>query len=145
VTALTPILPASPEDQYDALSEQLAPQLRNVLEVAGPGHRLRVTTLPEPVMERLAVVLNDQRWLVRVLNEEPSKPYEATAATIIRLRDHAETPVLVFFPPGPRTASEDSLDIATFTELSLATMAQSLSDVLADRLQEPLRGEVRGY
>ncbi|WP_280153255.1 hypothetical protein [Piscinibacter sp. XHJ-5] len=94
-------------------------------------------------MERLAVALVDHRWIVRVLNEQPSKAHEATAATIIRLRDHAEAPVLVFFPPGPRTASEDSLDIATFTELSLASMAQSLSDVLLGRLDEPLRGEVR--
>lgn len=140
---LRAILPASPDDQHDALSEHLAPRLREVLEAAGPGHRLRVTTLPEPVMERLAVALADPRWLVRVLNEQPTASYEATAATIIRLRDHADAPVLVFFPPGPRTASEDSLDIATFTELSLVTMAQSLADVLADRLTEPLRGEVR--
>src|SRR5262249_5698239 len=41
------------------------------------------------------------------------------------------------------TASEDSLDIATFTELSLATMAQSLSEVLLERLAEPLETEVR--
>jgi len=137
------IVPASPSDQYDALSEHLAPKLREVLSAAGPGHRLRVTTLPEPVMERLAVALADPRWLVRVLDEHPSKPYEATAATIIRLRDHCESAVLVFFPPGPRTASEDSLDIATFTELSLASMAQSLSEVLLERLDEPLRGDVR--
>lgn len=143
MTALTTIVPVVPGDQHDALSEQLAPRFREVLENAGPGHRLRVTTLPEPVMERLAHALDDPRWLVRVLNEQPSKRFEATAATIIRLRDHAEAPVLVFFPPGPRTASEDSLDIATFTELSLASVAQSLSDVLVDRLAEPLRPEVR--
>lgn len=143
MTALLPIVPASPDDQYEALSKQLAPVLHEVLEAAGPGHRLRLTTLPEPVMERLALALDDRRWLVRVLSEHPSKPYHATAATIIRLRDHAETPVLVFFPPGPRTASEDSLDIATFTELSLASMAQNLSDVLLEQLVEPLRGEVR--
>jgi hypothetical protein len=143
VSELNVIRPAASSDQFDALSEQLAPRLRDVLKDAGPGHRLRVTTLPEPVMERLASALADPRWLIRVLNEQPAKAFEATAATIIRLRDHAELPVLVFFPPGPRTASEDSLDIATFTELSLAGMAQSLSDVLIDRLQEPLRSEVR--
>jgi DNA phosphorothioation-dependent restriction protein DptH len=137
------IIPASENDQYKALAEQLTPKLREVLETAGPGHRLRVTTLPEAVMERLALALDDSRWLVRILNEAASKEYEATAATIIRLRDHAEAPVLVFFPPGPRTASEDSLDIATFTELSLASMAQSLADILLERLDEPLRGEVR--
>lgn len=137
------VTPASADDQYDALSEQLAPKLREVLEAAGPGHRLRVTTLPEPVMERLAVALDNPRWLVRIVSEQPSKPHQATAATIIRLRDHAEAPVLVFFPPGPRTASEDSLDIATFTELSLASMAQSLSDVLLERLDESLRADVR--
>lgn len=143
MTDVTPIIPASPDDQYDVLSEQLAPRLREVLQSAGPGHRLRVTTLPQVVMEQLALALDDPRWLVRVLHEHPTKPFEATAATIIRLRDHADAPVLVFFPPGPRTASEDSLDIATFTELSLASMAQSLSEVLLARVTEPLRGEVR--
>jgi hypothetical protein len=72
-------------------------------------------------MARLAAALSDPRWTVCVLNEAPTAPFEASAATIIRLRDHSLVPVLVFFPPGPRTASEDSLDIATFTELSLAT------------------------
>ena len=140
---LTPIVPASPEDQYDALAEQLAPRLREALESAGPGHRLRVTTLPEAVMARLAAALSDPRWIVCVLNEAPTAPFEATAATIIRLRDHSLVPVLVFFPPGPRTASEDSLDIATFTELSLATMAQDLSEALMERLAGPLRTDVR--
>ena len=144
MTDISNIVPASADDQYDALAEQLAPKLREVLEGAGPGHRLRVTTLPEPVMKRLGVVLKDDRWIVRVLNEKPSEPHEATAATIIRLRDHAEAPLLVFFPPGPRTASEDSLDVATFNELSLASMAQNLADALAGRLAEPLRTEVRG-
>lgn len=137
------LLPVTEDDQFMALAEQLAPKLRESLEAAGPGHRLRVTTLPEPVMERLAVALEDPRWLVRILNEEPVKPYEATAATIIRLRDHADVPVLVFFPPGPRTASEDSLDIATFTELSLTSVAQNLAEVLLERIDDPLRGEIR--
>lgn len=140
---LTPLIPAASSDQYDILAEQLAPRLLNILQAAGPGHRLRVTTLPQVVMEKLAAVLDDSRWIVRVLNEQPRTAFEASAATIIRLRDHAQAPVLVFFPPGPRTASEDSLDIATFTELSLSNMAQSLSEVLIGRVAEPLRGEVR--
>lgn len=143
MTNLRVIIPASPDDHFDALSDELAPKLRKVLEAAGPGHRLRVTTLPEPVMARLAVVLDDSRWIVRVLNERPHKPYEATAASIIRLRDHADAPLLVFFPPGPRTASEDSLDIATFTELSLESMAQTLSDALIERLENSFRSDVR--
>lgn len=143
MTTFRTILAATADDQHAALAEQLAPRLCSVLETAGPGHRLRVTTLPESVMERLALALDSPRWIVRVLSEQPTKSYEATAATLIRLRDHAESPVLVFFPPGPRTASEDSLDIATFTELSLSSMALSLCDVLIDRLADPLRVEVR--
>src|SRR5580700_320257 len=98
MTDLLPIVPATSDDHYRALAEQLAPRLQAVLESAGPGHRLRVTTLPEAVMDRLASTLDDPRWLVRVLNERPSRPFEATAATIIRLRDHVSAPVLVFFP-----------------------------------------------
>lgn len=140
----TVILPAQQEDQHVALAEHLTPHFRRVMEQAGEGHRLRVTTLPLAVMERLAASLQDSRWQVRVLSEEPAKQHEATAATIIRLRDHEPVPLLVLFPPGPRTAAEDSLDIATFTELSLAAAARELADALLERLGEPLlRRDVR--
>ncbi len=143
MSELNAIIPASANDHHDALADLLAPRLREVLGEAGPGHRLRVTTLPEAVMARLGQALSDERWVVRVLNEHPTQAFEASAATIIRLRDHAEAPLLVFFPPGPRTASEDSLDIATFTELSLSSIAQNLADALLDRIPEPLRAAVR--
>jgi hypothetical protein len=137
------ILPVEEEDQHAALAEHLAPHFRREMERAGPGHRLRVTTLPLAVMERLAMSLQDSRWEVRVLSDGPKGPHEATAATIIRLRDHEPAPLLALFPPGPRTAAEDSLDIATFTELSLAAAARELADALIERLEEPLRRDVR--
>src|SRR5262249_48542157 len=50
-----------------------------------------------------------------------------------------ERPLLVFIPPGLRTAAEDSLDIATFRELSLSSSVTSdLVVSLANRLPEPV-------
>ena len=69
--------------------------------------------------------------------------WKATATKLIELRNVLEKPLLVFIPPGLRTAAEDSLDIATFTELPLASLAQDLVSVLLERLSEPLGTDIR--
>src|SRR5262249_36972769 len=65
------------------------------------------------------------------------------ATKLIEFRNVLSEPLLVFVPPGLRTAAEDSLDIATFTELSLTRLAVDLAGVLLDRLPEEFRGQVR--
>src|SRR5580700_8061916 len=69
---------------------------------------------------------------------------KTTATKLIELRNVLEKPLLVFIPPGLRTAAEDSLDIATFTELSLAALAQDLVEGLLLKLSEALRTQVVG-
>src|ERR1019366_6193253 len=66
-----------------------------------------------------------------------------TATQVIELRNTLVEPLVVFIPQGLRNAAEDSLDIATFTELSLASVADQLVEVLLLELDKPLQDAVR--
>src|SRR5262245_42162667 len=119
---------AEKEDLYALVAERMQPRLLRALAAAGAGQRLRVTTLPQPVMDVVCQALQgDSRWTARILAADPGgAEWRATATKLIELRNVLAGPLLVFIPPGLRTAAEDSLDIATFTELPLATLAQEL-------------------
>lgn len=145
MSTLSTLAPAEQTDLYGLLVEQMRPRLLRALDGAGPGQRLRVTTLPEHVMDGICESLQgDDRWVSRVLAAGPSAvPWKASATKLIELRNVLESPLLVFVPPGLRTAAEDSLDIATFTELSLSALAQDLVEVLLGRLDEALRVNVQ--
>src|ERR1700729_1439497 len=111
VMSLTVIQPAGEAELYSLLVEQMQPRLLRALQAAGHGQRLRVTTLPESVMKGLCERLQgDARWIARVLApSNDGAPWQATATKVIELRNMLEEPLLVFIPPGLRTAAEDSL------------------------------------
>lgn len=140
------VVPASQSDLNGLLVERMRPRLLQALVSAGPGQRLRVTTLPEAVMEAVCQGLQDDpRWVARLLTGTPgASSWRASATKLIELRNVLDKPLLVFIPPGLRTAAEDSLDIATFTELSLLTLAQDLVGTLLGRLAEPLLAGILG-
>lgn len=131
----------TPEHLYTVLGEQTLPTIRSALERAGPGQRLRVTTLPEPVMDHLCAALHEnQQWAVRKLvTGAPRRPWEATATKVIELRNALVQPLLVLVPPELRTAAEDSLDIATFTDLAFSELNRSVVAHLLGRVSEDLR------
>lgn len=141
MTTTLQIQPAGQEDLYSYLTTHMRPRLQEALQEAGEGQRLRVTTLPEAVMDGVCESFQgDPRWVARVLSAGPSDvPWKATATKLIELRNSLKQPLLVFIPPGLRTAAEDSLDIATFTELSLSTLAPRLVSKLLEQIPEPLR------
>ena len=133
--------PCTPEHLYEFLKEQLVPPIRASLEVAEAAQRIRVTTLPGPVMEGVCDALQgDERWVARVLVAAlPDRPWKATATKLIELRNTLSKPLIAFIPPGLRTAAEDSLDIATFRELSLSTsVTQDLINSLVARIPSRL-------
>ena len=126
---------------YGFLREEILPIVRGALEVAEAAQRIRVTTLPGPVMDELCEALQgEDRWVARVLVAgSASRPWEATATKIIELRNVLEKPLVVFIPPGLRTAAEDSLDIATFRELSLSSsVTGTLITSLLGKMPGPL-------
>ncbi|MEO8979435.1 MAG: hypothetical protein ABI548_07670 [Polyangiaceae bacterium] len=150
MTSLAELTPVGQVELYELLIEQMRPRLLHALEEAGNGQRLRVTSLPGSVMTGLCEGLQgDKRWVARVLSGAPDgKPWEASATKLIELRNVLVEPLLVFIPPGLRIAAEDSLDIATFNELSLSALSEDLVDVLLGRIDAELRVrivDVLGY
>jgi hypothetical protein len=140
-----PLQPCSDADLHEFLAEGAVGPVLTALRGAGPMQRLRVTALPDAVMEKLCASLQDDPcWCARVLTgRSPDQPWKATATKLIELRNNLEKPLIVFIPPGLRTAAEDSLDIATFTELSLSALARDLVTLLFGRLPADLQPKVK--
>ena len=137
------IAPVAPQDLNVVFSEVAQPPIEAELRLAGPQSRLRVCTLPALVMADLCGRLqSNTSCVVRMLAEKPTAPWEATATKLIELRNSVPGPLLVFVPPGARTAAEDSLDIATFTELTLPVFGAEAVEHLLKKLAEPLRASV---
>jgi hypothetical protein len=83
---------------YGFLRDAILPIVRSSLEGAEAGQRIRVTTLPGPVMRELCEALQgEDRWVARILvANSVLQPWEATATKLIELRNVLEKPLLVF-------------------------------------------------
>jgi hypothetical protein len=136
-----PFSPTTEADLYDYLAVRALGLVTQALDASGPMQRVRVTTLPDEVMERICAALQgNPRWVARMLTGgPPDRPWKATATKLIELRNTLEQPLLVFVPSGLRSAAEDSLDVATFTELSLAGLSRDLVESLLAELPEVLQ------
>lgn len=124
------------------LQQELATAVRQTvlarLENAQKGHCLRVSNLAEPLMRDLCRELShDPRYYVVLLLgpwQPATQPWEVSATRLIELRNAAERPLLVFAPPGIKTAAEDSFDISTFVEMDLSEIPQQTAHTLYERL-----------
>ncbi|MGY3424504.1 hypothetical protein ACVWZW_004979 [Bradyrhizobium sp. F1.13.4] len=136
---------ATEDDLHEFVAKQIFPMMVSALEKAGTGQRLRVTSLPPSVMRHICQKLQrDNRWSAKVLTDEiSSEDWQATPTKIIELRNTLEQPLLVFIPQGLRNAAEDSLDIATFTELSMTSVANDLVESLLKEVEKPLHDAMR--
>lgn len=136
---------ATEDDLHEFVAKQIFPMMVSALEKAGTGQRLRVTSLPPSVMRHICQKLQgDTRWSAKVLTDEiSSEDWQATPTKIIELRNTLEQPLLVFIPQGLRNAAEDSLDIATFTELSMTSVANDLVESLLKEVEKPLHDAMR--
>ncbi|MGK4008380.1 hypothetical protein WMF31_37560 [Sorangium sp. So ce1036] len=143
--SLTVLQRVTQDDLYEFIAEQCLPHLRDELSARGKARRLRVSDLPLPVMERLAQQLDgegekNKRWMARVLTAKPTPElWRATATKLIELRNVLTEPLIVFLPTGLRTAAEDSLDVATFTEIPIAPRTADFATELLKRLPSNLR------
>ena len=65
----------TPEALWTLYAAEAERPIRAALAAAGPGHCLRVTSLPESVMATLATALHGEGHLVRVLvSQRPTRP-----------------------------------------------------------------------
>lgn len=132
------------EDVNKAVAAEALLLVRAALESVTAEARLRVTTLPRPVMTEISERLQgDTRWVARMLcSGAPTAPWEATATKLIELRNTLPEPLLVCIPPGLRTAAEDSLDIATFAELALPDLVARVGATLLGKFETTLRARI---
>lgn len=140
---MTTLVASESSDLHLVFADVAFEPLRRELARAGAQQRMRVTGLPAPVLRHLGERLQAERQgVVRMLADVPSASWEATPTKIIELRNTLSEALLVLVPPGIRTAAEDSLDIATFTELTLPAFSGAAAETLLAKIPQPLRGKV---
>jgi hypothetical protein len=143
--ASRPLVRADQNDLNTLFGRLLLPSVQAQLAAAGLSQRLRVTSLPREIADVVCAALQgDRRWVARVVvDRSPAAEWEATATKLIEYRNLLTEPLLVFIPPGLRVAAEDSLDLATFLELSLTDLEQAARDDLFGSLPPALQDRVR--
>jgi len=133
-----------PERVHDMLAEVVRETILHRLTGAEPGHCLRISTLPEKTMRDLCADLNANHPGADVVlllgpRQEPGESWEVSATRLVELRNLELRPLLVFVPPGLKTAAEDSFDVSTFVEIDLRDTPLRIRRRLQDRLPEELR------
>jgi len=143
--ASRPLLRADQADLNTLFGRLLLPSVRAQLTAAGPSQRLRVTSLPCEIADVVCEALQgDTRWVARIVVDcPPVAEWEATATKLIEYRNLLAEPLLVFIPPGLRLAAEDSLDLATFSELSLTDLEQAAREDLFNSLPQAIQERVK--
>ena len=143
--ASRPLLRADQADLNALFGRLLLPSVRAQLAAAGTSQRLRVTSLPREIADVVCGALQgDPRWVARIVVDcPPVAEWEATATKLIEYRNQLTEPLLVFIPPGLRVAAEDSLDLATFSELSLTDLEQAAREDLFNSLPPAIQERVK--
>lgn len=132
-------------DQFRAVLAGAAQQaIARCLADARPGHCLRVSNLPGSVMQELCADFNANHPgadVVLLLGpwQKAQTPWQVSATRLIELRNAETRPLLVFVPPGIRTAAEDSFDVSTFQEIELEDIPRLLRQELRAQLSEGLQ------
>ncbi len=127
------------ERVHEELSAVVHEVISARLHESRPGHCLRVSSLQESVMRELCARLRDEfanTEVVLLLGpwQPASAPYDVTATRLVELRNEGTRPLLVFVPPGIKTAAEDSFGVSTFAEIDLRAAPRRLRTLLRNRL-----------
>jgi hypothetical protein len=117
-------------DLYERLGDSIAPRLAATVRNRAPGHCMRVDDLPEHVARRLANFLRNETDAEAYVLLEEERDGVAISATKLVERRNSGAKVLVFIPPGTRTAAEDSFGASTFEGIALAGSIRQLREEL---------------
>lgn len=141
---------------YDRLSKAiialLSPKVIAILKDRGPGHCMRVTDLGSEVMESLCYelrkLLPDSSIYILGSHDQADAPHVITSTKLVELRNpladgKLRPPLLVFIPTSLKTSAEDSFGIATFEELSFASIYDDLKKHLLEQIPSTLVGHIR--
>lgn len=129
---------------HQQISQIVANDIENWLNNSLPGHCLRISTLPENIMQQLCASFNKNGSNADVVlligpGQTGENTWQVTSSRLIELRNAQEKPLLVFIPPGIKTAAEDSFDISTFVEMNLGDVPSRLRQQLRVKLPEEIR------
>lgn len=125
----------------DLLADTVHQVIAEELQKSKPGHCLRVSAVPEAVMQRLCAEFNANGVDANVVlllgpQQKPQAAWQITATRLIELRNEEQRPLLAFIPPGLKAAAEDSFDVSTFVEIRLGDAPRQLRDKLRDQLPD---------
>jgi DNA phosphorothioation-dependent restriction protein DptH len=142
------------EQLIQYLEELLVPPLRDVITSRGRGHCIRIADLHLDLMVALTHALrrdlNEAEVYIlgdpQTINVEENLLVSSTKLVELRnpLPDGSlRPPLLVFLPSNLQTNAEDSFNVASFEELSVADVYEGLAQSLMQRVAAPLQGYVR--
>jgi DNA phosphorothioation-dependent restriction protein DptH len=147
---MSPGLHALPgESLQRALEELLGPVLAELLRERQDGHCMRVSDLPQPVMEQLCLTLRADvpKANVFILDDgsHAGNQLYVSSTKLVELRNpfadgRQRPPLLVFIPAAVRTSAEDSFGVATFEEINLGGSFGRLKESLLSQLPKAIRG-----
>lgn len=128
---------------HQELSQVVANDIEYQLNNSLPGHCLRISTLPESIMFQLCASFNTNGTNADVVlliapGQNAENSWQVTASRVVELRNNQERPLLVFIPPGIKTAAEDSFDISTFVELNLGDVPDRLIQLLRKKVPDEI-------
>ncbi len=135
------------------IEKQLSGRFRQILNLRGPGHCMRVSDLDGELMRRLCARLrsdapNSQIFVLANEGQAAGDGIYVTSTKLIELRNPAvdgslRPPLLVFVPNELRTSSEDSFGIATFEDIRVGDVYSEINAKLLESVPIALRSSVQ--
>lgn len=137
-----------------ALQELLVPQLKNLIASRDLGHCMRVADLELQLMFGLTKALRqeiaDAQVFILSDGQETFKDKSLfiSSTKLVELRNplpdgSLRSPLLVFLPANLHTNAEDSFNVASFEDISVADVYEQLVKTLLQHIPPPLQGYVR--
>ena len=139
-------------DLAEELERELLPRLVGLLQARAAGHCMRIADLDRGLMLRLCARLRAEvpdSQVVVLGNGRAGKAasFEVSSTKLVELRNplpdgSLRSPLLVFVPSDVRAAAEDSFGVATFEEIPVGDVYESLRRRLLGELPSTVRGAV---
>jgi DNA phosphorothioation-dependent restriction protein DptH len=143
VTVTRSLSPVAEEATQRAWVTVLEERIRAELQTAGPGHCLRISDLPRPILTQLASNLHSngheaEIYLVdRAIGPEP---WRVGVHKVVERRNETRSVVLALFPPDLQLAAGDSVDISTFRTIPISDLHRDVEASLLSKMTEEIRG-----
>jgi hypothetical protein len=140
------------EDVIRALTQLLVPRLQDLITSRAAGHCMRIADLDLPLMLNIARTLRAgispaQIYVLGNGNTSDSELF-ITSTKLVELRNPLadgtqRPPLLVFLPANLHTNAEDSFNVASFEEISVADVYQELVRSLLEKIPITFQGYIK--